>query len=327
MGRQFDFAYVNEKKIEILLSQQNEIGRHISRSVTTGETSGKSGSVAIDVRAGAGPAGGGLGGNLGLKVGGDGGVSRVEAISANPYWNSVIELIDYARSITSAEPSVDIHRMIHVVGGLKLHDAATLSAIALDPGLAETIRSIMPNAYKSVVREDTWKALWALQWKDFLTPTSLYSHILKRKRSGAAPGKEAETDLAFVGATLAVELVLSGLRKMPVAMFGEVDDEHHSYWFTLRKEGLLSDYSDVALKHGSTVPGLWSMVCIVDTDGNDRNVPDLLDAAREMKSDEAKWNISHATDWLFNAARKFVGRPEGKVGVTPIVIYRQLAET
>lgn len=86
-------------------------------------------------------------------------------------------------------------------------------------------------------------------------------------------------------------------------------------WGTLTPEHMLSDFSELAFKHGRGLPGEWTVVGLLDA------LPDdVIDAAPHVVNTEVENGLLQVMD----AMRTFLGRRPYAYGITPLLIYRQV---
>ena len=102
-------------------------------------------------------------------------------------------------------------------------------------------------------------------------------------------------------------------------------------WMILDPSGLVIPPSDILMKYGQHVPGLWSLLAIKDAD------PDVVAPVDEQLKQElatGSWTTAAAkryttplsliADTLAPRARAAMGRPGAYFGVTPIMIFREV---
>ena len=85
-------------------------------------------------------------------------------------------------------------------------------------------------------------------------------------------------------------------------------------WATLNRDGMLTNSQDIALKHGSGLPGEWHMLAILDGMVGDQ----MEDIWEQLPTTE----FAAAILQLLGSIREVMGRPAGYFGVTPLVLFR-----
>ena len=110
----------------------------------------------------------------------------------------------------------------------------------------------------------------------------------------------------------AIQLLFKGV-------IGNFSVGNSRYWFTLNRGGLKQEPSTLALKYGVSLGGGWSCICIVDT---------LATAADERSADETivlgNVSINEQLVHLYEKYKDMLGEPAGFIGITPILIFREV---
>ena len=113
----------------------------------------------------------------------------------------------------------------------------------------------------------------------------------------------------------AIQLLFKGV-------FGNFFAGNNRYWFTLNRDGLKQDPSVLALKYGVRLGSGWSCVCIVDTLAN------TAMGASAYESDETivlgRLAINEQLVQLYEKYKDMLGEPAGFIGITPILIFREV---
>ena len=94
-------------------------------------------------------------------------------------------------------------------------------------------------------------------------------------------------------------------------------------WSTLRADGLVTPASELALKHGATLDGIWHVVGIKDADPI-RDLAALEAQEQRLQRDFADVPFVGESVIVSSALRRMFGRPVGAYGVTPVLIFRQI---
>jgi hypothetical protein len=115
---------------------------------------------------------------------------------------------------------------------------------------------------------------------------------------------------------LGLEILADVAKNMPHSLELHFMTEQGIAWATLQRECLLINAQDVALKHGSVIPGNWHVLGVVDARPNEE-APEV-------------WKIAPIGDFtggiigLVDELRSLMGRPLGYYGLTPLIIFRSI---
>jgi hypothetical protein len=95
----------------------------------------------------------------------------------------------------------------------------------------------------------------------------------------------------------------------------------HDVWSTLTHSGLTQNSSDLLLSHGTSIPGTWNMIGILDARPDPLtdliNPPPLdMENPSEMGTKILKL--------LSPISRNLLGRPVTSFAVTPLIIFREI---
>lgn len=115
-----------------------------------------------------------------------------------------------------------------------------------------------------------------------------------------------------------LDLVMDILSILPhtiqAKLSGDVD-----VWCSLAEDGMSTLASDITLKHGTSVPGIWHALGVLDAKldhyGDDEASADML-AGEEI--------AANLMVMLGPLARRLVGRPEDHYAITPLLIFREV---
>ena len=97
------------------------------------------------------------------------------------------------------------------------------------------------------------------------------------------------------------------LPRLPFLIHASISQSGRKTWSTLNAACTTASTGDLALKFGTNIPGIWTLIGVLD-DGE--------------FSTEANPLAHDAFDGAVEDARQRFGRPEGASGVTPLLIYR-----
>jgi hypothetical protein len=92
--------------------------------------------------------------------------------------------------------------------------------------------------------------------------------------------------------------------------------EEGDIWCTLLPECLLTKAEDLALMHGTVIPGEWFLLSVLNARPSEEPSP----AWQSLPSS----NIAGAMNDLLASIRELMGRPSTFYGVTPLVLFRKV---
>jgi hypothetical protein len=125
-----------------------------------------------------------------------------------------------------------------------------------------------------------------------------------------------------------LEIGLEMVKLLPHAIQSSIRTGEYEIWCSLREENLIVPASEILIKHGHVVAGDWNMVGILDT-FPDENIPTLendpeqfVTSAMAALSLGALWQLIGT---LAPIARMALGRPAASFGMTPLLIFREVA--
>jgi hypothetical protein len=95
----------------------------------------------------------------------------------------------------------------------------------------------------------------------------------------------------------------------------------NTIWYPLNDDFLVGSIGDLILKHSTNVSGEWHIIGVVDA-VPDEFVPLSMEAFLAMPIQ----SLEQFVEGLARVSRTILGRPSAAYGVTPIVIFRQIAD-
>jgi GNAT superfamily N-acetyltransferase len=107
------------------------------------------------------------------------------------------------------------------------------------------------------------------------------------------------------------------LRAMPRAIHAHFLTNEGFLWSSLSPAGLTIPASDLTLKYGGSVSGVWKLLYILDTWPDAGEPPDVTG-----------WSAGQMIDGILSAMhglRTLMGRPSGWFGITPLMIFRNVS--
>ncbi|WP_446469229.1 DUF6414 family protein [Xenorhabdus stockiae] len=98
------------------------------------------------------------------------------------------------------------------------------------------------------------------------------------------------------------------------------EDTGNESWIMLNKNNLTINASDLFLKYGTSIPGKWYVLGIIDA------LPDHLADENEVEFDDDEHELRAALSTMTEELRVAFGRKPRKYGVTPLIIFRQIQQ-
>ncbi|WP_406720432.1 hypothetical protein RPE78_09635 [Thioclava litoralis] len=137
------------------------------------------------------------------------------------------------------------------------------------------------------------------------------------------PGGKALAKLANDAkeeAKLHAELASEILPNLPhsVQLRLKTDDEELA-WASIDRGGLTTEGTDIALKHGVNIPGRWAVLGILDAP-----IEEDVDTGPRMQSNDGAEMLSILYESFVPIVRQFAGRPKGALGITPLLVFREV---
>lgn len=120
-----------------------------------------------------------------------------------------------------------------------------------------------------------------------------------------------------------IELAFDLLGIMPHTVQARLKEGYiNKVWCSLNQDGLTGAVSDITLKHGTEIPGKWSMLGILDAKSK------LAFETQPQQPDpdfsEGKEIADKMLRLIAPIARSFLGRPDDHYGMTPLLIFRSI---
>ena len=92
--------------------------------------------------------------------------------------------------------------------------------------------------------------------------------------------------------------------------------ENGTAWATLNRDGLITNSQDIALKHGSALPGEWHLLGVIDAVAGETADPNWDKLPIH--------DFTQAIVKLLDGIRGTMGRPASYYGITPILLFRTI---
>lgn len=169
---------------------------------------------------------------------------------------------------------------------------------------------VLINGLCRIIDVAAVKDMWPLIGRMIATtPASQHSRTRNERRAqrGAAAKEAKETGDAN-------EIVAGLAQHLPHALELHLLTERGAAWATLDRDNLISSAQDIALKHGTRLPGEWHMLGILDAESNEPGAP--------VWDDLPTTEFAAALLQLLEGIRGVIGRPPGYFGITPLLLFR-----
>lgn len=229
----------------------------------------------------------------------------------DPLWTNaraLLDMLDERGMIQAGVNSARIGQFVKVTGHLAITDLTLWKGLWSLPALKEVISenaAAEHQAAQAVVPSQSQNRRARRQanaTKSSVAPKSAFEH-------------QIEAGLALVG-------------MLPHTIQARLASKEGTVWCSLKEDGLVVSASDLTLKHGITVAGLWTMVGVldalpeIDTEGEPTQsvIQEIINSASLTASP-----FSDLMQRMTPAIRGLLGRPHQAWGITPVVIFRNVA--
>jgi hypothetical protein len=115
-----------------------------------------------------------------------------------------------------------------------------------------------------------------------------------------------------------VSTISEAMKAMPRAIHAHFLTKDAVLWSSLQPENLTIPMTDLTLKYGGTVSGSWKILYLLDAWPDTGEPPDV----------SSIWSAGQMMDGILtaiHALRTMMGRPTSWFGITPLMIFRDIA--
>lgn len=289
----YDFFYHDARRVGSFLAQLDSSGHLTGLKQTEATESGSVGKV-----------GGGVGasayflkGNATLDDQSSLGEKQSLERSYDPLWTNALTLLDalsergmIQRNLIEAR----IGQFVLVTGNLLVLDLSMIKSAWNNPIISGIIRMGATDLQTSAVAKGQRRP--------------------DRPRPGAvaAPVPSEPVDIA-----------LALMSMLPHSLQCRLVSDTANVWCSIDEEFVVGRASDVLLKHGALLQGEWSILGIMDAYPDDGDVGNA--ANQEILSRVAGTIVGQLVVGLSGPTRQLLGRPPETYGVTPLLIFREVA--
>lgn len=287
----FDFLYHDSRRIASFLSQFDDNG--LLTGLTKGESVGKSAKRAKKI---------GFGGDVALLGGGkvefelgpsEGGSESLERVY-DPFWANARLFLDVLtdRGMVNRDlSSAPIGQFVLVKGWLSVLDIVMFKEAWKLPSLQRMIRSGMG-------------------------PTKPNANMTSAQKAAA----KEERDQA--------EMILDLVQIMPHAVHASLlssDGQGQMLWCSLREEYMVTPASELVLMHGVQLPGEWAILGVMSAHADFAGIEQVNVPADTAPVGLMNSMVGQASNAIAPLVRLALGRPGAASGVTPLLIFREVA--
>lgn len=117
------------------------------------------------------------------------------------------------------------------------------------------------------------------------------------------------------------QLISRIMKNLPYSLQGHLVNKVTNIWFTLDKTCLTGQASDVIMKHGVTLNGIWKIIGILDVRPNEDTNEQSMDIVNTDFKQNPSW---HNIKQVIDSFHLMLGRPQNVASVTPLLIYRDV---
>lgn len=288
----FDFLYHDARRIASLLAQFDPSGHLQSILLGRSAEEGRDSDASLTFS----------GGIPGLASGKNDTKEQIRRSHAqdiqrvyDPMWSNARALLDTLDEQgliqRNLEPS-ETGQLVLITGSLTIHDLQMLSGMWQMQAVQKLIAQAIPELPKS---------------KKGRSETPEYREAVRLAKQ-AREEYEASSQLF-------TELIPT----LPHATQVQItDDAGDRVWCTVDASGLAMPASDIALKHGLSVPGRWAMLGILDA------LPENVDEEIRQQTPDGSEMLAKLYESMVPMLRTMLGRPKDAYGVTPLMIFREV---
>lgn len=124
------------------------------------------------------------------------------------------------------------------------------------------------------------------------------------------------------------DIMLELMTVLPHTVHASIMTDHETIWANLREEFMVAPSSELVLTHGTSLPGEWAMLGILNGRPDHGHIEQQQQLA-QMGSDLPPGLMNSAIGLLAQQMapmiRMALGRPASAYAVTPILVFREVA--
>lgn len=108
---------------------------------------------------------------------------------------------------------------------------------------------------------------------------------------------------------------------LPHSLQVTIDSGSDTVWANLKPNCLATDSDDLMLKHGFRIPGIWSVVGILDA----QPFSGVFDSTPIALRENGEQAAAYLFQTLAPLTRTIMGRPNAAYGITPLLLFREVS--
>jgi hypothetical protein len=121
-----------------------------------------------------------------------------------------------------------------------------------------------------------------------------------------------------------IDAAFEMMKIMPHTIQATLREDDRTVWSSLREDSLIIPASELLLKHGVGIAGIWSMLGILDALPHGDEASMQMDAMEQILAGLSLGAMAgQVVGQLGPAVRLMLGRPGSAFGMTPLLIFRE----
>lgn len=298
----YDFLYHDARRIASFLGQLDPSGHitTIKQTAAISKQEGEDGNVQTSL-------------NL-LKLAGINSGYTIKAASTagessernyDPIWANALSFLDYlsernliVREISNAR----IGQFLLITGKMMLTDIGMLKTAWEIPGLKKLIQQ---GAEESINNSQTEQNTNRQQ---------------RRSQEKTLRDNKKNQEEQF-------DLMIKLIQIMPHSLQARMFTDKNLYWCSLSDDSAVGRASDIILKYGSMLSGEWSVLGVLDAlpYDPDHRLEGTNQPLNEFLAELTGAPVAQLSAMLGPIAQQLLGRPSNYYGLTPLLIFREIA--
>ncbi len=285
----YDFIYVDSRRIGLFLSQFDDSGllQQIEQSEAVTEGTDNTGDRSVGLNVGV------LRGQLGGGRKTTEGRNESSKQVYDPQWTNVLTFLDFLQDRDLLQRDIKEARIGQIGlfrGSLTIVNAAILKIVLASAFVREQITT-----------QQIFIITQQFQANQLVPPTP-------------------ETIRTNVNGNL------DTICTVPIVNYGKSVVGENTIWYPLRDEFVVGSIGDLILKHSTNVSGEWHILGVVDAVPDEFFPLTIEQFVMGTDTETPMQSMESFVERLARVSRTILGRPSAAYGVTPIVIFRQIAD-
>jgi hypothetical protein len=275
----YDFLYIDARRISHFLSQLTQYGSIVSLTRAVSESNTSGGGINV----------------VAAKMDTASSQQTTQTRQFDAQWIAPLTFLDEASKRGMIRVGLEharIGNLVLISGSLSLFDLSVIKAAWEIPG----VKTMM---------------LKAISTPDGQVPEQAGGNRQERRRHArekSGPAVMPEREVGF-----------EMLKNLPHATLAALNVGSASVWTTLREDSLVVAASDILLKHGVNIAGVWNIVGILDAFPDDDE-----SALNNFVGGASLGSLGEFVGTFGPATRTLLGRPAESYGMTPLLIFREV---